>query len=542
MVDIVNSGADPSPLGDNRGRVQQRPFRIYNGYRILVGLVLIGIFANPDTRDLVGNYGTNTYLAGCGFMVITGVILLTRLGQALCQSETGVFALMFSDVVSLSLISNTSGGLASGFSVLYMVTVAAAAVLISTRILSTLIAALAVLAVLSGTLWFINQSDSDYSLMLPAGVLGSLLFAISLLVQSLARRLESAETTRDAAESRAAALQRLNQQIILHMQTGILLVSANRRVTPVNAAAQRLLQLGGRQRVALADISPVLAEQFDEWQEGSLQQTEPFVIKHGNPPVIANFSSIEQDSGKASLIFIDDYTPVTQFAQSLKINSLGKLTASIAHEIRNPLSSISHAIQLLNESDNLNESDQGLCDIALKNGRRVDEIIESVLEISRRKPPRRQVLDLDDCLPELISTYLSQPDSHDKIAVDIMTKQIRIAFDVENLNRVLFNLLDNALRHSEQARGERLARIDVSVDDDLSLCYIDVVDAGNGVREADVAQLFEPFFTTSAQGSGLGLYLCRDLCEINRASLEYRPTNDGESAFRLTAKLEPAPL
>jgi two-component system, NtrC family, sensor histidine kinase PilS len=109
-----------------------------------------------------------------------------------------------------------------------------------------------------------------------------------------------------------------------------------------------------------------------------------------------------------------------------------------------------------------------------------------------------------------------------------------IEFDPENLQRVFANLLDNALRHSKLATGKEVARIEVDLDSALHQCQIEIIDAGTGVPSADIAKLFEPFFTTIAEGSGMGLYLCKELCEINNADLDYRLTRKGESCFRIS--------
>ena len=112
-------------------------------------------------------------------------------------------------------------------------------------------------------------------------------------------------------------------------------------------------------------------------------------------------------------------------------------------------------------------------------------------------------------------------------------KDLIVEFDPENLRRVLNNLLDNALRHSFSAVAKYTARVEVNLDFASHKCCIDVIDLGAGVPPADQAKLFEPFFTTVEEGSGMGLYLCKELCEINNASLSYRLTEQGESCFRI---------
>jgi len=523
----------------NSMRARLRLFQVYNGYRTFVSLVLIAVWLSPDTREFVGKLDQDRYLFGCGLMLASSVLFYGRLGRLIRGNDTGIFGVMLADIVATTLIADASGGMLSGFYVLYMITVAAAAVLLNVRILATLIAALAVLALLIDTLWLVSRGAADISLMLPAGMLGSLLFAVSLLLQILARRLETAEAKIDEAEAQVALLQQLNQQIILHMETGILLVAENRQITPINAAAQRLVNMAGPDANYLANISPELAAQFEQWREAKSHRPSPFQIKRDAPVLIANFADLDEQFERKTLVFIDDYTPITQFAQSLKLNSLSKLTASIAHEIRNPLAAISHATQLLNENDALGEGDQNLCRIVLNNSQRVNEIIESVMEVSRRQPPKFQSLDIAAWLRSFISSYYDQTTLDCEITLsDIADQAIMVSVDPENLNRILTNLLDNALRHSQGKMGTAIVRIDLEPDAKAVQCHIDVVDFGYGVPETNLTRLFEPFFTTSTTGSGLGLYLCKELCEINGAGLLYRRTDADESCFRVSLKME----
>ena len=538
---IGNTTEPNSALNTNSMRARVRLFQIYNGYRTIISVLLIAIWLSPDTRNIVGSLDHERYLLGCGLLFISSALLYGRLGQLIRSNDTGLFGVMLADIVATTLIADASSGMLSGFYVLYMITVAAASLLLHKQILGTLIAAIAVLALLIDTLWLVSRDIADIGLMIPAGMLGSLLFAVSLLLQTLVRRLETAEAKIDEAEAQVALLQQLNQQIILHMETGIFLVAENRQITPINAAARRLLSIAGPETKRLVNISPELVVQFEAWRETKFHRPSPFQIKRDAPALIANFADLDENFESTVLMFIDDYTPVTQFAQSLKLNSLSQLTASIAHEIRNPLAAISHATQLLNENEMLNAGDQDLCRIVLHNSQRVNEIIESVTEVSRRQPPRFQSLDLPKWLKTFVITYYDQTTLDCEVNLsNAAASSVIVSVDPENLTRILTNLLDNALRHSQEETGAPLARIDIVPDTKGAQCHIDVVDFGHGVPEPNVPRLFEPFFTTSTTGSGLGLYLCKELCEINGAGLMYRPTTHDESCFRVSLKMETA--
>ena len=180
------------------------------------------------------------------------------------------------------------------------------------------------------------------------------------------------------------------------MDTGIILVSDEGVVRVMNKAAIRLLAPDrpvtveqGRQ---LADYSAELAYQFENWKDTGLHRAQPFTVLEGASPVIAHFRDLQPSSQREALVFVEDYTPVTQYAQSLKLTSLGRLTASIAHEIRNPLGAMSHAAQLLQESEELSETDKRMADIIQHHCERVNDIVESVMQISRREPPKPEYL------------------------------------------------------------------------------------------------------------------------------------------------------
>lgn len=545
MVEIRASSTRPTPFRDfsaptgNHRAPVGRLFQVYNGYRLLVSIVLLAMLVSPDTRGLVGRLDQDLYSIGGSMLLLSSVLLYWPLGRLIRSSETGIFGMMLVDVIATTLIANASGGLISGFSVLYIITVAAAAILLHTRILATLVAALTVLALLTDTFYLIARDELSIGMTLPAGLLGSLLFTVSLLVQTLARRLETAEAQVDAVENQVAALQALNNEIIAHMQTGVLLADGEDRVRPINGAAERLLQLSGRAPQLVDDVHPVLAEQLRDWLRGGGRRPEPFGAPNSTSKLIASFARLQLEGRYETLVFVDDYTPITQYAQSLKLNSLGKLTASIAHEIRNPLSAISHAGQLLRESPDLKSGDRKLSDIVVNNSGRVNEIIENVMQLSRREPPNSAALRIGPWLSDFLEQYREGRAEASPISLIGGELQTLVSIDPAHLTRVLSNLLDNALRHSAEDTGRPGARL-LLVNEGGEV-HIDVIDFGAGVPAQNEARLFEPFFTTSEKGSGLGLYLCKELCEINGAGLTYRRTEHNESRFRVSLTALPTP-
>jgi two-component system sensor histidine kinase PilS (NtrC family) len=513
-------------------------FRVYVGYRSLLSVVLLIMLVSPNTRQLVGTLNPALYTSIALAYLATSIPLVGSLSTRLNQSQKLMLLVFLVDIVAITLLSDSSGGMISGLPVLLVITVAASAVLIANRTLATLIAAISVMAILLDTVWLILRDVLDSSSLFPAGILGLLIFGVSLMVQPIAHRLGRAEELARNRASDLYSLQRLNEQIVQHMQTGILLVSNDGVVRIMNKAAIGLLAperpVTVEQGRQLADYCQELAYQFEHWKNSGVHRAKPFTVAEGALPVIANFKELQPNANQETLVFVEDYTPVTQYAQSLKLNSLGRLTASIAHEIRNPLGAISHAAQLLQESQDLSPSDGRMADIIQNHCERVNQIVESVMQISRREPPKPQYLLLAPWLTEFVGEYLNALNRAAEVTIDCGYKELLVEFDPENLQRVFANLLDNALRHSKLATGQETARIEVDLDFALHQCQVDIIDAGSGITATDQTKLFEPFYTTMAEGSGMGLYLCKELCEINNADLYYRPTRKGESCFRIS--------
>ena len=535
--DNHNPSAGMAP-GATRGRA--RLFHLYNGYRLLLAASLLGLLVVPGGEEFLTGFNPNWFATALGLLLISTFPLARASDKLIEGTDNNIFLLLAADIIIITVLVSASGGLVSGFSVLFIITVAAGGFLLRSPSLATLIAAIAVLSVLADAAWLVTRGEADISLLLPAGILGSLLFVVSLFVQVTNQRLRIAEGQASEAALEVEALQLLNEQIVSNMDTGILRIRADGTINPVNHAAIKLLQLRPRADLKLSDVNVELQNQYNEWRISQRHKREPFRQDTQTPALIASFASLGAAEHGDKLIFVEDYTPVTQFAQSLKLDSLSKLTASIAHEIRNPLSAISHAAQLLGESEDIREADKLLCEILVSNSDRVSDIIDNVTEVSRRKAPKPAALSLDKWMQEFIQEYkalLTDPCSISLIG----TEGKVVLFDPSHLKRVLTNLFDNGLRHSIADSKRAELRLECHFDTNVTRIFVDVVDFGDGVPESRLSRLFEPFFTTSRQGSGLGLYLCKELCEINGAELSYQRTASGESAFRLSLKIDEDP-
>ena len=528
--------SEDTSLGDKDTIDRTQVFAVYNVYRLVIGSVLFALTLSDTGSGLLSD-DIALQTTGAGIFVISSLIIALLGSPSKFTTESGIFGVMMMDVVATTLVADPTTSLISGFTVLYLVTVAAAGMLLATRQLAILVAAAAAVATIADTLFSEYQGISDAELLLYAGLRGAIVFLVCRVGQAAAATLTKAERRATEAANEAQHLKLFTDQIVEHMQTGILLVTPNNDLKPINSAASDLLMLDSDSAISAQQVDPQLAMTLLEWRDGNTLMPPPFKPENGHRVLLPRFTTLESSNNSDALLFLDDYTPMIQFAQSLKLNSLGRLTGSIAHEIRNPLAAVSNAVQLLAENEAMSEGDRELANIIVRNTARMNETVSSVLELSRRTPPNFEPIDIDEWIPLVISEY-KEAISHDAILSFTGSCPSPIMADKKQLKRVLDNLIDNALRHSEAKTGARTAQLHVSQSDNHHVCCIDVIDDGEGVPESAQARLFEPFFTTRPEGTGLGLYLCKELCESNGAEISYRRTHEGRSSFQLSLRMQ----
>ena len=520
-----------SPLGKNSQGA--RLFRVYNYYRIAVSLLIVslvlletGLFGTPLDSTLLFQFTALSYLA---LNIVTGLLLLGGQGPRPWHITASIIA----DIAILHLLALSSGGVGVGITNLVIISVASGNILIQGRV-GTFYAALATLASLSVSFWLVLVGAAGIDDVVRAGVLGIVYFAAAFILQSITRRLASSERLATERARSIAELEQLNHQIIQRMHTGIVVSDPDGRVRMANAAAGELLQ-GERSRSPdLETLPSPLKQRLDQWLASPGARTQPFQAREDTPGVQANFTSLDVPLNNQILIFLEDTSKVIQQAQQMKLASLGRLTAGIAHEIRNPLGAISHAAQLMAESPEITAADQKMTTIIRRHSERVNAIIENVLQLSRRRSADVRLIDPGEWLATVVNEY-SETDSGDaEIDFKLSGSRVSARFDPTQLHQALINLMDNGLRYSEQNTGRRTLTLTAGVTEDGQRAYIDVRDQGPGLSDKQQASLFEPFFTTESEGTGLGLYLARELCEANQARLFLLDNNERGCCFRIT--------
>lgn len=525
------AGPAPTPL-----QLQQNIalLRIYSWYRLALAAVLIAILIATNKDPLIGSNNPPLFVAlNSGYFLFNILLLILlplfkRLGRRL------LFANFVVDIAVLIALSHLSGGTSGGLGLLLLVCVAASGLLLSGQV-ALLIPALATIALLGDT-WYLTETAKSGQNLVLAGVQGILLFATSLGFQVLSQRLRSSQQLAIERAADVSKLQNLNQLIVQRMRTGILVVDSAGQIKTINEAAAALLRAEKLLRKLDAGEQPLLKqhlqERFENWKMYPSLPGKPFRIHEGGPELIARFTALDDEQNGDTLIFLEDSGQLAQRAQQLKLAALGRLTASIAHEIRNPLGAISHAGQLLRESEALDDGDGRLVDIVLNHSRRINSIIENVLQLSRRSPPNPRRLTLGQWLLDYVEEYQQGLDENADIIISEL-RPVHVTVDPDQLGQVLTNLLDNALRYSRKHTGQATAVLIVDAGSN-QLPQLDIVDDGVGIDGADQEKVFEPFFTTESKGNGLGLYIARELCEINQARLHYLRNDAGKSCFRIS--------
>jgi len=520
----------PSPAEIPFSPISWQPLRILTFYRVvLAGLLTVLYFALQDSNPFNAQNHQLFRVTLLSYLVLAiAVGFSTRLHwpgyqfQALFQVLT--------DIAAIALLMHATDGATSALGVLLVVAVAAGALILPGR-LAYLFAAVATLTLLFETgLASLSLEKTGAGDITRAGLLGLVLFAAAGLAHVLAIRIRDSEALAQQRGIDLANLQQLNQYIIQQLQAGVLVVDPDNDIRLANQTAHTLLKLGQQPRMRLEHAAPGLAQQMQHWKNDSQWQAQAFQSPRAGSTLIARFSELQTAKGTGTLILLEDSAQLAHKTQQIKLASLGRLTASIAHEIRNPLGAISHAAQLLAESDKLDQGDKRLTEIIDKHSKRVDTIIENVLQLSRRSASHPQELAVTDWLTEFKKDFVQMDGLRSKqLELDIEPQDVRIHVDPGHLHQVLTNLCQNAFAH---AGDEAAVRLQVRRGD-KAVVWLDVVDNGPGIDTETAEQMFEPFYTTASSGTGLGLYIARELCEINRARLSYQRLPEGGSSFRI---------
>ncbi len=505
----------------------------FNVYRIMVVVVII-LITWMVLDPVLGSHNPQLFFyAALIYLFCTGISMLLVLIR-LPRFNWQIAIQICSDVMFITILVHFSGGiLQSGLGLLLLASLAAAG-LISRGKLVLFYASIASIGILleeSYTLLYVDGYRAQY---LQAGLLSMGYFAVAWLAHALAKHTAASEQLALQRGIDLANMAEINQLVIQDMQDGVLVVNANGEIQQRNFHAEKLICLSPEFLVKgmLADQAPFLAERLETWRRDSNTNFDLLRIPVSNTLVHTRFVSVKGGSKASVVIFLEDMSHVQVQAQQLKLAALGRLTVNIAHEIRNPLSSISHASELLKEDSGIISTHSQLLRIIRDNIKRLNKIVQNILQLNRRDQATSELIQGDNFLRTFIEEFCYT----EKIDIDVFSLAISdqhvVRFDGGHLNQVLWNLCNNAWRHCRKQHGSIQLILASEADDRI---YLDVIDDGPGIDPGALNKLFEPFFTTVASGTGLGLYIAREMCEANSASLFYLAKPAG-SHFRVICR------
>lgn len=505
-----------------------------NFYRFVIACALVAYYFFWRDRELWDNYNSTLYLKISLAYLVVSLAAASLSWLKRFRFDHQLTLLTITDISFIVALIYAAGGLRSGLGLLLVVSIASAS-LISQGRLALFYAALASIALLLEQSYQLITWDTNYADYTHAAMLSLSCFATAWVGYSLAKRMLQSEALASQRGIDLENLAQINALIIQEMKDGVLVVDNDFKLRHHNFQAEDLL--GNREQawsaMTLKNASPELAELMHDWiDEGDSAadtnsvKSNPIKLSIEERELSIRFMPVGMDRRQGAVIFIEDWSQMQSQAQQQKLAALGRLTANIAHEIRNPLSAISHANQLLQEDDRFDPASRRMLQIIEDNVQRMDQIVQDVLELNRRDRTHQEIVVLKDFLLEFHNQFCQVekiPSAGFELSLGAREEQIM--FDRRHLNQILWNLCRNGWRHSKQEKAS--LTLSLHIPNNAQAVRMEITDDGPGVSPEVMQHLFEPFFTTESTGSGLGLYIARELCEANGGSIKYAPNKNG---------------
>lgn len=517
-----------------------REFYFFNLFRVLEAIIILALMYSPYAIEWVKIVHP---LLGRGTAVFYLIFSLFAVAFATREARyyrVWIDLALVVDIIACALAMFSIQHQFLSLALLLLVNIGGAATLLPRRI-SFFYAALATFGVfgqnIAGNIF--NQDNRE---VLEVGICGLAYFCVTGLCLFLGRRMRDSEALATRRGSDLRNLAQINELIIRRMKTGVLVIDGGNIVHRWNEAAAALIGNPTDGHNDLGRIAPELSRRLYHWRTSRKIDNTAISLAEGAPEVIPRFTRMAANDDENVLIFLDDTSLVSRRAEQLTLASMGRLAASIAHEIRNPLAAISYSAQLLAESESLDEADRRMIEIIRNHAGRVNEIVENILHLARRERSMPESIDLVLWADRFIADFKATIDiGANSLVCKPQKARVETLVDPKQLHQVVWNLVQNALRYGHAPGDPARISLIVRQSTDRGLPMLDVVDRGPGIPSKVAAQIFEPFFTTHELGTGLGLYLAREMCIANLASLEYLPIAGGGSCFRITFTPPPSP-
>lgn len=507
--------------------------------RIVIALSLLLYFSFSSRGSWY--VGAPDYAILCAVNLILAVFFALMASYWRKQFLLQLWTQICFDLVIISKLYLLAGGLKSGLVILYLLPLAASAIL-SPLLVALFFAAVVALFLVSESAYQMFVLQDSQAPILQAGLYGAAFFAVVLVVNRLALRLINQEALAVQRGIDLSVQQAINRLVIADMDDGILVLGPDSTIYTANPAAQGMLGLSGSEPALACKLTDIInlqpiAEAFFAWNRSmdKAEQSHFVTVKVREDIVWPNVPAVwsgrrelimhlkvrcvqvDMLEADRSVVFLQDVSEIENKAQQLKLASMGRLTASIAHEVRNPLAAIGHAAALLSE-DLIGKTQARLLTIIGDNVTRVNRMIEDILQLSRKVPAKIEPIDLQMFLQNIITEFEETHSLPSGNLLSLESDAVQVYFDPLHLHEVVINLLSNAVRYASGLPGSISLQVVGKSDNRPEL---HVQDDGPGISPEVRAHLFEPFYTTSSKGTGLGLYLAREMCLNNSASLDY---------------------
>ena len=505
-----------------------RPLLYFNLYRLTLAgffVLLSGVFGSALS---LGAYHLMLFFAASvaylAAVIVSFVLLRLRWPRITLQLAGQIGG----DIAVLTVLSYASGGIQSNVGLLLLVSLAAAGMISRGRI-TLFFASLASIAALLEHSYAVLYDNADAAQYVQVGLLCMSYFAVAWLAHTLAKYAVESQKLAQRRGRDLVSLSEANRLVMRDMQDGVLVVDGQGMIMQMNLSAERLLHKSISQESPLSETLPILFGEYAMWKQTGSASRDILQLDEGLQARL-RFVPIERNAAHGAVIFLEDMQRVRAAAQQIKLAALGRLTANIAHEVRNPLSAISYATELLQE-DQGSAKQQRLLQIVLDNTRRINQIVQDVMQLNRRDRAQPEVFELDVMLRAFLEEFCLAERLERGVMVLEAVPGVDVPFDRGHLRQVLWNLCRNALRYGRKLPGSLMLTMGVT----NGRAVLDVQDDGPGIPAEHQGKLFEPFFTTAADGTGLGLYIAKELCEANGALLEYHAGGRQPGAcFRIT--------
>jgi len=471
--------------------------------------------------------GLSLAVAGPTGQAVAGAVLLAYLLFAVFQlfssrrKLANFFRLasfsLFADVIFLGLLVVAYAGIEGGLGILLVFTSAAAAVLLPLR-KALFIGAIASLSMVGTAIWQFVVGTGTPEALMSAALYGITAMVAALLANRVAYWARDFRLIAEKRKATLTELEQVNELIIRRMRTGVVAVDDTNLIRVMNESAWFLMGSPEQRQRSLRSLSPRLEQSLADWKKQPDVEPKPVILEPSQAQILPSFVSLPSESGLGAMIFLNDNNVVARRAIELSVNSLAKLSGSIAHEIRNPLAALNHASQLLEESPQIRLAEMRLIHIIQNHAKRMNGIVENILQLSRREQSRPELLPLHIFLPEFANEFETSQTNRAldfKSAID--SEETYVLYDKSQLSQCLWKLLDNAVDHASRDKPDPAVRLAMTRDTEAGFCIITIADNGPGITKSQLSKIFEPFYTTRKEGSGLGLYIARQLCEANQA-------------------------